>query len=335
MKVAVIGCGGMGRTHASDYAKMPGAELAAVVDFMEEAAKSAAEAYGTQAYTDFDQMLDEVDPDVVDICLPTYLHKEYVIRAANRGKHVICEKPIAPTKEDAQEMIDVCRKQGVRLFVAHVVRFFPNYLDISRKVESGAIGKVGVVNAKRRGGHPGRTRPWYNDRAKTGSVIMDLMIHDIDFLRGMLGEVSSVYAMSRLTEHMEYTLVTLRFEQGAIANIEGFWGYPGSFTTAIEVAGSEGIIRFDSETTSTVKIRKIAETEGAAPVVVSADRSPTLHDPYYYELEHFLSCIRTGEEARVTAEDGLKAIEICLAAVESAETGQPVTFGSDSKAGRE
>lgn len=324
MKVAVVGCGSMGGTHANNFAKMPQVELVGVCDTLEESAKTLAERCRTKAFFSFDELMAEANPDVVSICLPTPLHKEYVLKAANYGKHVICEKPIAPTLSDAREMIDTCREKGVRLFIGHVVRFFPSYADMSRKVAAGVIGDVGVAHAKRSGSHPGRVRDWYKDPSATGGVIMDLMIHDIDFMRSLLGDVKTVFAMNRQTDRLDYALVTLRFHGGAIANLEGFWGFPGPFTTAVELAGKKGIIRFDSNKSASLQIHRSAPAESKESAGVAIPRSPAVHDPYYYELQHFIDCILSGEESIVTAEDGYKAVEIALAAHESARTGAPV-----------
>lgn len=323
MKVAVIGCGVMGRTHANAYNQLQGAELVGVCDFVEEAARKTAETFNTTPYFSFEEMVEKAKPEVVSVCLPTHLHKEYVKKAADKGIHVICEKPVAPTLEEAREIITYCEAKGVRLFVAHVVRFFPSYKNISSKVKAGAVGSLGVIHTKRIGSHPGATKSWYKDVSKSGGVIMDLMIHDLDFVRSIAGDVKSVYAIGRTTEDLDYALVTLRFDNGAIANLEAFWGYPGAFTTAVEVSGNKGVIRYNSEDTSTIKVR-IAADPSTGTDAVAKNLSPHLHDPYYYELEHFLDCIASGEAAEVTAEDGYEAVKLSLAALESLRTGKAI-----------
>ncbi|MFD0675816.1 MULTISPECIES: Gfo/Idh/MocA family protein [unclassified Paenibacillus] len=326
MKVAVLGCGIMGQTHARNYAVMPGVELAGVCDEQEELGAQLAADCGTTAYTQFEEMIAAVKPDVISICLPTYLHKPYVILAAQAGIHIICEKPIAPSLEEANELIRVCEQNHVRLFIAHVVRFFPNYTDMSRRIHQGGIGKVGVAHTKRVGGHPGKAKPWYGNKAKSGGVILDLLIHDIDYLRSVLGEVQSVFAMNRTSMQMDYALVTLRFQSGAIANLEGYWGYPGPFTTAVEFAGNKGIIRFSSNEVSSVRLQKAPSELKESSPQVAVPSSPAFHDPYYYELMHFINCIVKDEAPIVTTEDAYRAMEIAFAAMESAESGKPVFF---------
>ena len=323
MKAVVVGCGIMGRTHARNWRAVPGVQLAAVCDIDKELADKVAGSNGTKSYTSFEDMLAEEQPDIVSICVPTFLHKPLVLQAARAGVHIVCEKPIAPSLQDAEEMIAACRANKVRLFIAHVVRFFPSYKDLAAKVRAGAIGEPGVMHTKRIGGHPGRAKSWYYDEEKSGGVILDLLIHDIDYLRSVFGEVESVFAMKRTSEALDYALVTLRFQGGAIANLEGYWGYPGPFTTAVELAGTKGILRFHSDDAVSLRVQTARQADDDKPRV-AVPKSPAYHDPYYYELEHFAMCVQKGTEPVVSTEDAYKAMEIAFAAIASAKTGQPV-----------
>jgi predicted dehydrogenase len=330
MKVAIVGCGGLGNVHARCYSNIPGVELVGVCDIQAEAAAKLAGRFGTDAYTSFDEMLERSGCDAVSITLPSFLHKEYTIRAAAAGKHVITEKPIALSLEDAAEMIRFCEEKGVRLFVGHVVRFFPEYAQIKRKIDDGSIGRVGVIHMRRTGGHPGKSRPWFGEEDKSGGVVLDLMIHDIDFLRWAVGEVRSVYAMRSVSPDIDFALATFVFENGAVANVESFWGYPGPFFTATEFAGSAGIIRSDSRKTQTLQIRK--HGEGGSPYSEQL-KSPGYRTPFEIEISHFIDCIRENREPLVTAHDAYKALEIALAAAESARTGKTIYFEKSAQEG--
>ncbi|MFF2158345.1 Gfo/Idh/MocA family protein [Paenibacillus chitinolyticus] len=327
MKVAVIGCGTMGRTHAAEWKRMPGIRLAGVCDAQEGAARHLADSLETRAYEDFDRMIGETDPDIVDICLPTHLHKEFIFRTARSGKHVICEKPIALSASEAEEAAAECRKRGVRLFIGQVVRFFPSYADIRRKAADGTIGTPAVLHAKRMGANPGLAKPWYADSDRSGGVILDLMIHDIDFAQSLFGNAVSVYAMNRRQGDTDYALATLRFGSGEIAHLEAYWGFPGPFTTGVELAGTGGVIRFNSEEAVSLRVFKAkgAAAEAAAEkAAVPVPKSPSTYNPYYLELAHFADCVRTGREPEVTAEDACSALRTSLAVIESARTGRPV-----------
>src|SRR5690606_34833090 len=183
-------------------------------------------------YASYADMLEQSGCEVVSITAPSNAHKALAIEAAKAGKHVICEKPIALTLEDAAEMIEICAEHGVRLFVGHVVRYFPEFMRIKSKIGEGLIGRPGVAHARRASMNPGDTRPWSKDDAQSGGVVLNLMIHDLDFLRWALGEVHSVCGRRVVHGEVDYATATLRFESGAVANVEGYWGYPGSFYTA-------------------------------------------------------------------------------------------------------
>lgn len=151
---------------------------------------------------------------------------------------------------------------------------------------------------------------------------MDLMIHDIDFVRSVNGEVKSVYAMHKSTPGIEYALITLKFENGIIANLEGLWGHTKSLETACEFAGKQGMIRTNSEQTSSVRLKVLSTADDSA--VTTIPLSPLNHDPYRIQLEHFINCIRDGTDPIVTTQDAYKAIELSLAAIESARIGKPI-----------
>ncbi|WP_028558739.1 Gfo/Idh/MocA family protein [Paenibacillus pinihumi] len=323
MKVGVVGCGGMGHVHAQSYAKMRDAELVGVCDLDAELAGELAKKAGTRAFTSFEEMLEAVDPEVISIALPSYLHKEAVLKAAAAGRHVICEKPVSLTLEDTDEIIAACELNGVRLFIGHVLRFFPEYEQLKRQVDSGVIGEPGVAHAKRVGGHPGEAKQWFKDETKSGGVIVDMMIHDIDFMRWAFGEVKSVFAMNKVDNEMDYALVTLQFQNGAAANLEAFWGYPGSFSYSAELAGSKGLIRLDSSTSASLHTRAKVRTREERQFA-EIPQSPGTRSPFELELSHFLTCIREGEEPRVTVQDAREALRISLAALESIRTGKVI-----------
>ncbi|WP_136607986.1 Gfo/Idh/MocA family protein [Paenibacillus dokdonensis] len=328
MNIAIIGCGTMGLTYAHNLGNMPGVQVSGVADLIQERADQAAAVSGAASYTNWEEMLEKERPETVAVCLPTYLHKTFVLSLAQRGLHVICEKPAALTVEDAKEMEEACSQHGVRLFIGHVVRFFPNYRNALEQVRSGTIGEAKMAHFKRCGSYPQGVDFWYHDRAKSGGIIMDLIIHDIDFACWMFGDVESVYASvtSPDLNGMEYAQVTMKFSSGAIANLTGFWGYAGPFTTQFEISGDGGIIRFDSNQVQSLDL-KIASSGSGTEEAVQVPSSPVLHDPYYLEVQHFIECIREGSEPIVSAADACRAIEIALACEQSARTGQPVRMG--------
>jgi predicted dehydrogenase len=188
MKVGIVGVGFMGTTHAAGWADTP-AQIAGIAAETQSEASKLAEQYKTKVYPDIDAMLPDVD--VVDICSPTHLHHEMILKAAAAGKHIVCEKPLARTTQQARESVEACRKANVLLLVAHVVRYFPEYALAQSAVANGQIGKPAVIRL-----HRGSYRPkkpagnWFLDEAKSGGILMDLMIHDYDYARWIAEAIS-------------------------------------------------------------------------------------------------------------------------------------------------
>ena len=321
MRIGLVGAGFMGGVHLNSYANIPEVEVVGVADASRESAVAGAGLVGARPYVSYDELVAAEDVDVVDVCLPTAFHKDLALKAAGEGKHVILEKPIARTIEDAGEILDAFSGGGPRLFVGHVVRFFPEYVGIKDKIEAGELGTIGVVRTSRRSPFLTGWNDWYADWRVSGGVLVDLLIHDFDFLRWTLGNIERVYArgvQGREYNRLDYALVTLRFEGGTIAHVEGHWGYPGPFNYSIEVAGSRAILTTNS-------------TEPAAlDLIGSGDEAPDLSSgksPYVRELAHFVRCISTGGDSVVRPEDAYEALRISLAATESIVKGTPVTLG--------
>lgn len=317
MRVAVLGSGFMGMTHASAYKGIPGVELVGIFTKSDNYDELAV--FDCGIYNSVEKLVEEQNPDVISVCLPTYLHKEYVIRAANLGVHVICEKPIALNLADAKEMIAACEANNVRLFIGHVLRFFPQYQQLKESVEQGDVGDIGVLHARRTNEHPGLASQWYNDESKSGGVMLDLIIHDFDFLRYLNGEVRSVFARNQKRDKIDLAYITLQFENDVIANLEVLWGPSVDFDYSFEVYGSKGIIHLSNQD-QPIKLKKMNE-----PVMSHSLVNDT--DPYYLQLSHFIECIQLEKEPIVTVQDACEAIRISLAAVESTKTGKPVELG--------
>ena len=315
----------MGGVHLNAYAGMPEVEVVGVADARRENAAEAAAIVGARAYGSYDELVAAEEVEVVDVCLPTPFHRDLAVKAAGDGKHVILEKPIARTLEDAQEILAAFPGEGPRLFVGHVVRFFPEYVALKAMVDAGDLGRVGVVRTSRRSPFLMGWNDWYADWRASGGVLLDLVIHDFDFLRWTLGEVERVYArgvLGREFNRLDYALVTLRFRGGAIAHVEGQWGYPDAFNYSIEVAGSRALVSADSREPAPLELLR-GETAPDGSSNLAAGKSP-----YRAELEHFVRCIATGEEPVVGPRDALEALRIGLAAAESIASGQPVTLGA-------
>jgi predicted dehydrogenase len=326
MKVGIVGVGFMGTTHAAGWAETPAEIVGFTAETQGEAGVLAGQ-YNAKVYLSLEELL--ADVDVIDICSPTHLHHAMALKAAAAGKHIVCEKPLARTAQQAQEIVTACSKAGVQLLVAHVVRFFPEYALARSAVAEGQIGRPAVIRLQRGSYRPKKPAGnWFLDEAKSGGILMDLMIHDYDYARWVAGEVESVSAR-RVTElhpdaPIDYGLVILSHRSGALSHIAGAWAYPPpTFRTHLEIAGDRGLIEFDSDGTAPIQ-NLILKTGGSDAPDVALPSSPLSESPYTTQIKEFYSALTEGKTARVSATDGLVAVQIAEAALESAHTGQPV-----------
>ena len=325
MRIGIVGAGSMGQVHSAAWLEA-GAQVVAVNSASLDSALRLAAQYGARVCSSFPELLENVD--VVDLCVPTHLHHAMTLEAAAAGKQVVCEKPMALELNDARAMIEVCEKSGVRLFIAHVVRFFPQYRAARDAVQTGQIGNLGVMRLKRAAYQPRVSgENWFLDPQKSGGMILDLMVHDFDYARWLGGPVARVFAKSarasRTDSPTDYALVTLEFESGAMAQIEGGWAYPaGVFRTGFDIAGSAGLIEWSSDNTNTIK--SFLESTNSSTAEVGLPLSILAEDPYLTQIKHVKYALETGTEFLVTPQEAFEALRIGLAAKRSLESGRSV-----------
>ena len=326
IKVGIIGAGLMGRLHAKCYSQMESVCIEGISDIDKEKGEKLAKEYRCKFYEDPDVLINESKTQVIDICTPTPSHRQFTLHAAKVGKSIICEKPIARTLRDAERMVEEAEKRGVFLLIGHVVRFFPQYIKVKELIEKGEIGQPAVVRTFR-GVSPSPSF-WYRDVEKSGGILLDFLIHDFDFLCWVFGKVDTVYAQNvffNFSQRKGVALVNLKFQTGVLAHVEGSWAHPKDFpfTTKLEVTGDKGLIQFDSSESMPVIVYKdkVRRKEERVPENLFA------RDPYFVELEHFISCIQEKEKPKITPQDAVQALKISLASLESTRTGRPVKEG--------
>jgi predicted dehydrogenase len=327
MKVGIAGAGTMGATHAAGWAQTAAEITGFVAESPAEAGPLAAQ-YNTQVYPDYASMLREVD--VVDICTPTPLHHAMTLQAAAAGKHIVCEKPLGRSTAQAREMVAACQTAGVTLLVAHVVRYFNEYALAKASVARGEIGQPAVIRLSRGSFRPQKAaHNWFLDPAQSGGILMDMMIHDYDYARWIAGDVETVFAKSVSAGHpdapIDYGLAILKHRSGALSHIAGAWAYPPTvFRTRIEISGDGGLIEHDSDTSA--PIMNLIARAGGDSASVGLPASPVAESPYTTQIKDFYAVLSGGTQARVSAADGLAAVQIAEAAIQSAATGKAVTL---------
>jgi predicted dehydrogenase len=330
-RVGIVGAGNIGRWHAARWRQLP-VTLIGFFDDQPELAEAARRTYGGQRFESLEVLLAEVD--VLDVCTQTSDRKNMVLAAAAAGKAILCEKPMAFRLDDAQEMVDACIRAEVPLFVAHVVRFFPQFTRAKVMIETGQIGQPSLIRCVRSGNMPHTGNP---DKPaadqESGGVVLDVAIHDIDYARWCLGEVERVFAYGLNLGlgggdaiRRDHALITMLFSSGAVGHIESSWAQqPGQFRTRLEVAGDDGQLEWDSLQDRPVQLS--TQDEGPANPTVTSQLSPQ-DDPYLRELTHFLDCLRMDVPFLVSPADSVMSLKIALATMASMQRGTPVDIAT-------
>ncbi|MCP4305001.1 MAG: Gfo/Idh/MocA family oxidoreductase [bacterium] len=324
LRVGIVGAGNMAATHAAGWNEA-GDRVTHILATGSTRAGSLAADLGAELSDSYEELLAAVD--VVDICSPTDTHLGYVEVAAASGVSVVCEKPLGRTAKEAQEAVAICEAAGVLLLVAHVVRFFPEYSVARDRVVAGELGDVATVRLDRSTYFPVGDGSWFGDHERSGGVVLDLMIHDVDYARWVAGDVERVYARrAEPTGSGGHVLATLRHRGGALSHVQGSWAFPeGSFRTSLEIAGSEGLLTLHaSEPFSAL----VPESDDVSAV----PQPPTTlaESPYVTQMKHFSAVLHGLADPIVSATDAAAAVEVCEAILQSIDTCQAVTLGGAS-----
>lgn len=326
IQVGLLGAGFIGQTHAQAYQSIPGAELVAVADVNREAADKLAEQTGARPTYDVDTILAAGDIQVVDICLPTFLHEKCVVQAAQNGKHILCEKPVALSLAQADHMIGAIRENGVIAMVAQVIRFWPEYVAIKQLLESGELGAPASARAARLAVAP-KWGSWFRNPELSGGAVLDLHIHDLDYVYWLFGRPRTVYAIGTASETGAWDYVVTSLDYGdKKATVEASYVMPDGFPfeMAFRLLGTEGCADYRFRVDGQVGERDSASTEfvvyrpGQPPESVACSQE----DAYRAELAYFAQCASEGRHPTIaTFEEAREVLEIALAARQSLESG--------------
>jgi myo-inositol 2-dehydrogenase/D-chiro-inositol 1-dehydrogenase len=345
-KVAILGAGFITDIHMESYHRfIPEAEVVAVYARNFDKAKAFAKKYEiAQWFDDIDKLIAESGCEVVEICLPNYLHASATIKAAKAGKHIIIEKPLAVTLEEADEMIAVCKANNVKLMYAEELCFAPKYERARQLVKDGAVGDIFMLKQGEK--HSGPHSDWFYDiNLAGGGVIMDMGCHALGWFRWMLdhAKVTSVYATMSTVFHKGRTkgednsVIIVEFENGVTAVAENSWAKHGGMDDRCEIYGTGGVIYAD------LFMGNAAVTysrEGYGYAMEKADTSKgwsftifeeAFNQGYPHELKHFIDCVRNDKTPLVTGEDGRAVLEMIYAAYASAGQGKKVALPFSAK----
>ena len=301
----------MGENHVRVYHKIEEANLIGVSDVSERALKKIEKKYGAKGYTDYCELLQNPDIEVVSVCVPTTFHHAVVMEAIKHKKHILVEKPIAFTLTEAEEMIEAAKEAGVILATGHVERFNPAVQKAKELIDDGVIGDIVSAFAKRVGPLP--------PRIKDVGVSIDLAIHDLDIMNYLFeeditqvyGTMNSSFDDSEFEDHAE---IMVSFDNESTGIIEVNWLTPYK-RRELELTGTAGIISVDY-------IQQSIEVFGKFAQDIEIKHEEPLKD----ELKSFLKSVVEEKEPVITGEDGLKALKMVIAANKSSKEHRPISL---------
>ncbi len=333
VRVCLVGAGRAGQVHANTLTRHTSAgRLVALVDSSAEARQAVGDRYGIEArFSTLEEALDRARFDAVVITTPTFTHKELAVMAAEAGKHILCEKPMALTLDECDQMIQAAARNSVHLQIGFMRRFDPEFEAAAMRIEAGEIGRPMMVKSLTHG--PGLPPPWALDPAMSNGMLAEVNSHDWDTVRWLMGSnIERVYAEVAnfkgpergvsTPNFYDNALVNIRFESGGLGSISGVCPCEYGYDARVEIIGERGIMQ-------------IGDLRAQA-LVVCVDREQGLVTPVYRtwphrfasayirEVEHFIECVRTDTPPRVGGADGRAAVAAVLAATTSFLQGRPV-----------
>ncbi len=320
IKLGIIGAGRIGRLHANTLTtRVPGADLLAIADIYEDAAKSAAAEYGIADFSsDPAEIINSGDIDAIIICSSTDTHCRFIIEAAQAGKHIFCEKPIAFDLAEIDAALAAVAESGVQLQIGFNRRFDANHARIKGAIEAGEIGAPHTLTIISRDPAP----PPIEYIKVSGGLMMDMMIHDFDMCRFLLGEVEEIYAMADVmvdpaigeAGDIDTAAVMLRFANGAIGTIENSRQAVYGYDQRVEVFGSGGAVSSGNWHPNAVAISDASSVRRDLPLHFFIER---YMDSYVAEMIAFVEALATGGKAPVVGNDGRAPVLMALAGMRS------------------
>ncbi|MBI3646895.1 MAG: Gfo/Idh/MocA family oxidoreductase [Acidobacteriales bacterium] len=346
-KIGLAGTGDIGRLHAKALRARDDVELCVCRGVKSSGADTFAREFGATVYPSYSALLADPSVAAADICVPNDLHREFVEKAAAAGKHILCEKPIAMSLEDANAMIEAARRAGVLLMIAHPLRFWPEYVKLREVILSGSLGPCRAITMRRLLSlliSVTGERGWRHKPERMGGAILDLQIHDLDFLNWVFGLPEQVYCAAAPSADggLNHTYATLKFPNGTIGFVESSYllqGDPMIFTAkaVCERGTLDYNLHLEHFSMHAMAGLKAGATESADPASLVCYRAgeqpqvlvrqePNILDAVFArELSYFVNCAQ-GKTSNQLApvEDAVGALKLALACRESVERGLPV-----------
>lgn len=309
LKIALVGVGGISGAHIPAWEAMKETELVAICDIRPKCMEKYPEKH---RYTDFEDMLEKEDIDILDICLPTYLHADFAIEAMKRGIHVICEKPISLKEEDVTRIYATAREMNVKFMVAQVLRFWPEYELIKEIYDTRKYGKLLAGYMSRLGAYPKWSWDnWMKDSARSGLVPYDLHVHDLDFMIYTFGKPANVQSHRSKRPEQDYVSVTYEYEDFFITAEASWYAAPLPFQAGFRFQFEEALITYvDGKCTIYKNDDSIVDYVSGAIGDTGSINLPK-SDAYANEIRYFTECVLSDKfPEKIKAEELKTAISI-------------------------
>lgn len=325
LKVGLIGCGFMGTMHANCYKNIDGVEIVALADLRKEKAEELAAGTKAVIYADGKDLIDRADVDIIDICLPTYLHSEYASLAMDKVKYVFVEKPVALTKKQGKQMLRKAKETGCNVQIGQVIRFWDEYVKLKEIIDANTYGKI--LNANFRRISPIPTWGWNDWLLKTelsGGAAQDLHIHDMDYVLSLFGKPNKINTMKNICGEQNSYICSLLGYDDFVVTVEGTWALPGThpFEATFRVVFEKGVVEnaggtfmlYTDEKAEEIKIEK-------AEVLGEGFEGGNISDlgGYFNELVYFTNCAKNGSKIeKATLFDGTESLNYVLEEIKHA-----------------
>lgn len=341
LKIGVIGCGSIAQhRHLPEYAMNRNVELVAVCDINEARAAEIAETYGVKAYSDYNELIKNAEVDAVSVCTPNYLHAPVSIAALEAGIHVLCEKPMATSREEAEAMIAAAEKSGKKLMIAHNQRFVPSHQKARELIANGEVGKIySFRTAFGHGGPEGWSvegkEGWFFQKEKAFVGAMgDLGVHKTDMIRYVLGEEITEVGAFVETNAKDFADVddnavcVLKTESGIIGTLAASWAYNSKEDNSTIIYGEKAILRMEDDPVNSLVVQyaKGDIVNYQLGKIQSNDEGGQSNS---HVIEKFVHSILSNQEPAVPGEEGMKSLQVILAALQSNETKQIIKVKAD------
>lgn len=315
IKIGILGAGFMAKMHLESYKLIDGAKVSCV--YKQTADEEFAKKYGVKLYTDIDKMLDENEFDVIDICLPSFMHVNSALKAMDKCRYLFLEKPVALTDIECDKLLAKQKQSGCKVQVGHVLRFEQEYLYLKNAIQNNTFGKVSNATFRRLSPSPGWGKGWQCDISKSGGALVDLFIHDADMMLWLFGNPCKSQSITNsIGEKLSYVSVLCKYPE-FVVSLEGSWQFPTTFpfSAYFRVVFENAVVEYKDGSLTVYDSKSSYKPELPKKVQASVDVGGNISDlgGYYNELEYFINAVKNKEDiTKCTLIDGANALKYVL-----------------------